>query len=123
MEIIENDTLHFSPIKYSYEEFDGTNYHVYFAYNIDGTVIDVNNLQITVTLNQNPISVTAEHCTHPDMLEQGNVYVIHVVLAPYYYSEGEDCNQSVNISGGWKTEELPIDVPISIQIVQIGCEE
>jgi hypothetical protein len=122
MEIIENSTLNYAPIEYSHEEFDGTYYHIYFAYNIDETVTGVNNIQISVTTGQPPIAVTAEHCTHPDMVAQGNIYVIHVVLAKYYYAQSSSCNRVVKVTGGWETEESPIDIPISVQVIQIGCE-
>jgi hypothetical protein len=122
MEIIENSTLHYSPIEYSHEEFDGVNYHIYFAYNISETVTGVSDLQITVTVGPQPIDVTAEHCTHPDMVAQGNIYVIHIVLAKYEYLPDESCNRMVRVSGGWETEELPIEIPISVQVLQIGCE-
>ena len=121
MEIIENSTLHYSPIEYSHEEFDGVNYHIYFAYNISETVTGVSDLQITVTVGPQPIDVTAEHCTHPDMVAQGNIYVIHIVLAKYEYLPDESCNRMVRVSGGWQTEELPIEIPISVQVLQIGC--
>jgi len=123
MEIIENSTLHYSPIEYSHEEFDGVNYHIYFAYNISETVTGVNNLQATVTAGPPPILVRAEHCTHTDMVAQGNIYVIHVELAKYYYAQGTSCNRVVRVTGGWETEEFPIDIPISTQVIQIGCEE
>lgn len=123
MEIFENDELSYTPIDYPYETFDGINYHIYFAYNINGTVTGVNNLQATVTAGPPPILVRAEHCTHPDMVAQGNIYVIHVELAKYYYAQGTSCNRVVRVTGGWETEELPIDIPISTQVIQIGCEE
>ena len=121
MEIIENSTLHYSPIEYSHEEFRDGNYHIYFAYNISETVTGVSDLQVTVTAGPQPIEVTAEHCTHPEMVAQGNIYVIHVELEKYYYANGASCNRVVRVTGGWETEELPIDIPISTQVIQIGC--
>lgn len=122
MEIIENSTVHWAPFKYSHEEFDGENFHVYFAYNIEYTVTGANNINVTVTAGAPPISVTAEHCIHPEMAEQGNIYAIHIVLAPYNYRQGELCNRIVKVTGGWGTEELPIDIPITTQVIQVGCE-
>jgi hypothetical protein len=122
MEIIENEELYFSPIDYPYEEFKDGIYNIYFAYNITETVTGVSNLQITVTTGAQPISVTAEHCANSGMVAQGNIYVIHVALAKYDYLPSENCNRIVKVSGGWKTEELPIDIPISVQVLQVGCK-
>jgi hypothetical protein len=122
MTIIENSTLHYTPIDNSHEEFDGTNYHIYFAYNIEQTATSANNIQVTVTDGPQPISITAEHCTHPEMVAQGNIYVIHIVLSRYDYMPDEDCNRLIRVTGGWGVEELPIDIPISTQVLQIGCE-
>ena len=123
IEIIENEELYFSPIDYPYEEFKDGIYHIYFAYNIAETVTGVSDLQITVTDGDQPIGVTAEHCTNTGMAAQGNIYVIHVKLAKYYYAQGTSCNRIVRVTGGWEAEGLPIDIPISTQVIQIGCEE
>lgn len=121
MTIIDNSELHYRPIEYSHEEFRDGNYHIYFAYNISETVTGVSDLQVSVTAGPQPIEVTAEHCTHPEMVAQGNIYVIHVVLARFEYLPNENCNRFVRVSGGWQTEELPIEIPISVQVLQIGC--
>lgn len=122
MEIIENNKIHYSPIEYPHQEFDGKNYHIYFAYNIKKTVTGVENITVSVTRGEEPISVTAEHCTHPEMTQYGNIYLIHIVLSPYKFPKGGSCNRWVKVNGGWIVEELPIDIPISTQIIQIGCE-
>ena len=123
MTITDNPNVHWTPFKYSHDEYDGTNYHIFFAYDLENyTVTGANNVNVTVTTGPQPISVTAEHLTHEEMTSQGNIYAIHVVLAPYYYTKGSACNRVVKVTAGWGVEELPIDIPITTQVIQIGCE-
>lgn len=122
MEIIENSTTHYSPIEYPHQEFDGGNYHIYFAYKINETVTGVDDVTATVTAGPPPISITVEHCTHPEMAQYGNIYLIHVVLSSYQFQADESCNRVVKVTGAWKIDEFPIGIPFSTQVIQIGCE-
>lgn len=122
MEIIDNSEIYYYPIEYPHQEYDGEYYHIYFAYNIKETVTGADDIAVTVTAGKRPVSVSVEHCTNPEMMQYGNIYLIHIVLEKYEYRIGDSCNRTVKVTGWFKTEELPIGIPISTQVVQIGCE-
>jgi hypothetical protein len=125
MNIIDNDTIHFSPLNLPYQEYDSTNrlYHVYYAYVIDTAYTVEGYTELTIDPSDAPVdSVTVEHCTHPDMIGDGNVYVVHITIPPYYYFEGEDCSIEVHVTGEFIFEGLPVGTQIDVTLIQIGCQ-
>lgn len=120
MNISENNTLNYTQIDKPYEVFEDNTYHIYFAYNIKETVTDA---KINASINGEKFTgYTVERCTHQEMTAMGNVYVVHIVLDKYHYKENGMVSRVVRLTGGWRTNELPIDIPISIQVIQTGCE-
>ena len=125
MQIIDNNTIHFSPLNLPYQEFDSTDglYHVYYAYVIDTAFTVEGYTELVIDPSDAPIgSATVEHCTHPDMIGDGNVYVVHLTIPPFFYLEGEQCSREIHVTGEFIFEGLPVGTAIDTTLIQIGCQ-